>query len=179
MLPWVVRLDSGEMVGTTRYHDIVTEVDRVEIGYTWYAARWQRSHVNTACKLLLLDHAFEALDCGVVGLRTDRFNTRSQRAIEALGANRRRRDPPSHAPPGRHRARHGDVQHPAHRVSGHPPPPALADGAERLASVLPRAVQSRRSANSQAGAPVASQATSTTSARGVTSRASSVPSVPA
>lgn len=88
MLPWVVRLDSGEMVGTTRYHDIVPEVDRVEIGYTWYAARWQRSHVNTACKLLLLDHAFEALGCAVVGLRTDRFNTRSQRAIEALGAHR-------------------------------------------------------------------------------------------
>ena len=89
MLPWVVRETSSDtIVGTTRYHDIVTAVDRVEIGYTWYAARWQRSHVNTACKLLLLGHAFDTLDCAVVGLRTDRFNSASQRAIEALGANK-------------------------------------------------------------------------------------------
>jgi RimJ/RimL family protein N-acetyltransferase len=60
----------------------------VEIGYTWYAKRWQRSHVNTACKLLLLEHAFDALGCVVVGLRTDNFNLASQRAIEALGAKR-------------------------------------------------------------------------------------------
>jgi len=87
MLPWVVReLDSGEIVGTTRYHDIVPAIDRVEIGYTWYAGRWQRTHVNTACKLLLLTHAFDSLGCKVVGLRTDRFNTASQRAIAALGA---------------------------------------------------------------------------------------------
>jgi RimJ/RimL family protein N-acetyltransferase len=89
MLPWAVRdLASDTIVGSTRYHDVVADVDRVEIGYTWYAARVQRSHVNTACKLLLMTHAFETLGCGVVGLRTDRFNTRSQRAIEALGANR-------------------------------------------------------------------------------------------
>lgn len=89
MLPWTVRdLATDAIVGTTRYHDIVADVDRVEIGYTWYAARVQRSHVNTACKLLLMAHAFDTLGCGVVGLRTDRFNTRSQRAIEALGANR-------------------------------------------------------------------------------------------
>jgi RimJ/RimL family protein N-acetyltransferase len=87
MLPWVVReLESGEIVGTTRYHDIVSAIDRVEIGYTWYAARWQRTHVNTACKLLVLTHAFESLGCKVVGLRTDRFNIASQRAIAALGA---------------------------------------------------------------------------------------------
>jgi RimJ/RimL family protein N-acetyltransferase len=87
MLPWVVReLDSGGIVGTTRYHDIVPAIDRVEIGYTWYAARWQRTHVNTACKLLLLTHAFDSLGCKVVGLRTDRFNIASQRAIAALGA---------------------------------------------------------------------------------------------
>ena len=87
MLPWVVReATTGEVVGSTRYHDIVADIDRVEIGYTWYAARWQRTHVNTACKLLLLEHAFEKLRCAVVGLRTDRFNLRSQRAIEALGA---------------------------------------------------------------------------------------------
>jgi RimJ/RimL family protein N-acetyltransferase len=87
MLPWVVReLGSGKIAGTTRYHDIVTQVERVEIGYTWYAASWQRSHVNTACKLLLLGHAFDTLGCKVVGLRTDNFNFASQRAIAALGA---------------------------------------------------------------------------------------------
>jgi RimJ/RimL family protein N-acetyltransferase len=54
-LSWVVRdLSSGTIAGTTRYHDIVRDIDRVEIGYTWYGARWQRSHVNSACKLLLL-----------------------------------------------------------------------------------------------------------------------------
>jgi N-acetyltransferase len=89
MLPWAVReLGSGSVIGSTRYHDIVAPIDRVEIGYTWYGARWQRSHVNTASKLLLLTHAFETLDCRVVGLRTDNFNFRSQRAIEGLGAKR-------------------------------------------------------------------------------------------
>ncbi len=89
MLPWVVRESaSGDIAGTTRYHDIVTAADRVEIGYTWYAARWQRSHVNSACKSLLLAHAFEALGCRVVGFRTDNFNFASQRAIEALGAKK-------------------------------------------------------------------------------------------
>ena len=89
MLPWAVReLSTGLIAGTTRYHDIVAPVDRVEIGWTWYGARWQRSRVNTACKLLLMTQAFDALGCAVVGLRTDIFNTRSQQAIEALGANR-------------------------------------------------------------------------------------------
>ncbi len=89
MLPWAVReLTTGTIVGSTRYHDIVARIDRVEIGYTFYAASWQRSHVNTACKLLLLGHAFDALGCRVVGLRTDNFNFASQRAIEALGARR-------------------------------------------------------------------------------------------
>ena len=89
MLPWVVReLRTGEIVGSTRYHDIVADVDRVEIGYTWYAKRWQRSHVNTTCKLLLMAHAFESLGARVVGLRTDNLNFASQRAIEALGAKR-------------------------------------------------------------------------------------------
>lgn len=89
MLPWVVRdLASGAIVGTTRYHDIVTAVDRVEIGYTWYARSVQRTHVNTACKLLLLGHAFDGLGCKVVGLRTDNFNFASQRAIAALGAKK-------------------------------------------------------------------------------------------
>ena len=89
MLPWAVReLASGTIVGSTRYHDIVAEIDRVEIGYTWYAKSWQRTHVNTTCKLLLLGHAFETLGCQVVGLRTDNFNFASQRAIEALGAKK-------------------------------------------------------------------------------------------
>jgi RimJ/RimL family protein N-acetyltransferase len=89
MLPWIVRdLTSGRIVGSTRYHDIVARIDRVEIGHTWYAQSVQRTHVNTTCKLLLLRHAFETLGCKVVGLRTDRFNFRSQRAIEALGAVR-------------------------------------------------------------------------------------------
>ena len=89
MLPWVVReLSSAQVVGATRYHDIVAAADRVEIGYTWYAKRVQRSHVNTACKLLLFSHGFEELGCGVVGLRTDNFNFASQRAIEALGAKK-------------------------------------------------------------------------------------------
>ena len=89
MLPWAVReLATGLFAGSTRYHDIAAQIDRVEIGYTWYAARWQRSHVNSACKVLLLEHAFEALGCRVVGFRTDNFNFASQRAIEALGARK-------------------------------------------------------------------------------------------
>ena len=89
MLPWVVRhAADGTILGTTRYHDIVPAVDRVEIGYTWYGARWQRTHVNTACKLLLLGHAFDTLGCRVVGFRTDNFNFKSQAAIAALGARK-------------------------------------------------------------------------------------------
>ncbi len=89
MLPWAVReLGSGRIAGCTRYHDIVPAIDRVEIGYTWYAKAWQRTHVNSACKRLLLGHAFDELGCAVVGLRTDNFNFASQRAIEALGAKK-------------------------------------------------------------------------------------------
>jgi RimJ/RimL family protein N-acetyltransferase len=89
MLLWVVReLSSNRIVGSTRYHDIIPEADRVEIGYTWYARSWQKTHVNTACKLLLFSHAFEMVGCKVVGLRTDNFNFASQRAIEALGAKK-------------------------------------------------------------------------------------------
>jgi RimJ/RimL family protein N-acetyltransferase len=89
MLPWAVRdLDSGAIIGSTRFHDIAPKIDRLEIGYTWYEQRRQRTRVNTVCKLLLLTHAFDTLGCKVVGLRTDNFNFRSQRAIEALGAKR-------------------------------------------------------------------------------------------
>jgi RimJ/RimL family protein N-acetyltransferase len=79
---------SGAVLGTTSYHDIVPAIDRVEIGYTWYAKSVQRSHVNTSCKLLLLGHAFDTLGCAVVGLRTDNFNHASQAAIERLGAKK-------------------------------------------------------------------------------------------
>jgi N-acetyltransferase len=89
MLPWVVReLSTSTIVGSTRYHDIVPLIDRVEIGYTWYGASWHRSHINTACKILLLTHAFETLGCKVVGLRTDNFNFASQKAIAAIGAKK-------------------------------------------------------------------------------------------
>jgi RimJ/RimL family protein N-acetyltransferase len=88
-LPWVVCDDAtGEVIGTTRYHDIVAAIDRVEIGHTFYRRSRQRSHVNTVCKLLLLGHAFDELGCTVVGLRTDGFNFDSQRAIERLGASK-------------------------------------------------------------------------------------------
>ena len=84
----VIDAASGAVMGTTSFHDIVPELDRAEIGYTWYARSRQRSHVNTTCKLLLLGHAFDTLGCAVVGLRTDIFNHTSQRAIERLGAKR-------------------------------------------------------------------------------------------
>ncbi len=86
---FVVRdLASGRILGTTSYHDILPAVQRVEIGYTWYAQSVQRTHVNTTCKLLMLRHAFETLGCRVVGWRTDNFNFASQRAIERLGAKK-------------------------------------------------------------------------------------------
>ncbi|MBB6188878.1 GNAT family protein [Rhodanobacter sp. MP7CTX1] len=88
MLPFAVReLTSGEIVGTTRYYDIVTELPRLAIGHTWYARRWQKSHLNTACKRLLLRHAFEVIHCVAVELHTDRRNLDSQRAIGRLGAH--------------------------------------------------------------------------------------------
>ena len=79
---------TGTVLGSTSYHDILPAVKRVEIGYTWYAQRCQRTHVNTTCKKLLLAHAFDTLDCHVVGWRTDNFNFRSQQAIERLGAKK-------------------------------------------------------------------------------------------
>jgi len=79
---------SGTVLGTTSFHDILPAVKRVEIGHTWYAAKCQRTHVNTTCKLLLLSHAFDTLGCNVVGWRTDNFNFSSQAAIERLGARK-------------------------------------------------------------------------------------------
>ena len=89
MLPFVVRdLASGQVIGSTRYHDIVPAVERLEIGYTWYGKSWQRTHVNTTCKLLLMTHAFEVLGAKLVGWRTDNYNHASQKAIERLGARK-------------------------------------------------------------------------------------------
>lgn len=84
----VLDASTGEVIGTTSYHDILPAVDRVEIGWTWYAKSRQRSAVNTSCKLLMLSHAFDTLGCAVVGLRTDNFNYASQKAIERLGAKK-------------------------------------------------------------------------------------------
>ena len=80
--------ESGVVLGSSSYHDILANVKRVEIGYTWYAKRCQRTHINTTCKLLLMGHAFDTLGCRVVGWRTDNFNFASQQAIERLGAKK-------------------------------------------------------------------------------------------
>ncbi len=84
----VIDLRTDTFVGSTSYHDIVPSIKRVEIGYTWYARRAQRTHVNTTCKLLLMQHAFETLECPVIGWRTDILNTASQAAIAKLGAQK-------------------------------------------------------------------------------------------
>ena len=84
----MVETTSGRVLGTTGYHNILPEVRRLEIGYTWYGASSQSTHVNTACKLMLLTHAFDTLQARVVGWRTDCENTASQRAIERLGAKK-------------------------------------------------------------------------------------------
>jgi RimJ/RimL family protein N-acetyltransferase len=78
----------NKVIGATRYCNIDSTNKRLEIGYTWYAQSYQRSAINTECKLLLLTHAFETLDCNAVEFRTDWFNQRSQKAIERLGAKR-------------------------------------------------------------------------------------------
>ena len=89
MLAFAVREKRyGEIVGTTRYYDFDPALPRIAIGYTWYAKRWQKSHLNTACKRLLLEHAFETLGCAAVAFHTDVLNEDSQRAIERLGAQR-------------------------------------------------------------------------------------------
>jgi N-acetyltransferase len=84
----VIDMATGTLLGCTSYHDIVPAIKRVEIGWTWYRKSVQRSHVNTTCKLMLMQHAFETLGCFVVGWRTSHLNCASQRAIERLGAKR-------------------------------------------------------------------------------------------
>jgi N-acetyltransferase len=86
MLPWTVFDADGKIAGMTTYMNVDAPNRRVEIGSTWYAARVQRSAVNTQCKLLLLTHAFEKLDCIAVEFRTHFFNHQSRRGIERLGA---------------------------------------------------------------------------------------------
>jgi RimJ/RimL family protein N-acetyltransferase len=86
MLPFTVLDAQGRIAGMTTYMNVDATHRRVEIGATWYARRVQRSPLNTECKLMLLGHAFDALDCIAVEFRTHRFNTQSRRAIERLGA---------------------------------------------------------------------------------------------
>lgn len=86
MLPFTVLDADGRVAGMTTYMNVDGANRRVEIGSTWYARRVQRSGLNTECKLMLLAHAFETLDCIAVEFRTHRLNTQSRRAIERLGA---------------------------------------------------------------------------------------------
>ncbi len=86
MLPFTVMDASGEIVGMTTYMNVDPGNRRVEIGSTWYAARVQRTALNTEAKLLLLGHAFETLGCIAVEFRTHWMNQQSRRAIERLGA---------------------------------------------------------------------------------------------
>ncbi len=88
MLPFAVLNDAGNVLGSTRYYDIDLSVPTLAIGYTWYRASAQRSHVNTTCKLLLLSHAFATLGMRTVYLHTSHANLRSQAAIERLGAHK-------------------------------------------------------------------------------------------
>jgi len=86
MLPWTVFDPDGRIAGMTTYMNVDAPNRRVEIGSTWYARRVQRSALNTQCKLILLDHAFEKLNCIAVEFRTHFFNHQSRRGIERLGA---------------------------------------------------------------------------------------------
>ncbi|MCA8895310.1 MAG: GNAT family N-acetyltransferase [Amphiplicatus sp.] len=86
MAPFTVFDAAGAIIGMTTYMNIDAHNKRVEIGSTWYAARAQRTSLNTECKLMLLTHAFEKLDCIAVEFRTSFFNQQSRRAIERLGA---------------------------------------------------------------------------------------------
>ncbi len=86
MLPFAVRNAQGELVGMTTYMNVDAANRRVEIGSTWYASRVHRTPLNTECKLMLLRHAFEKLDCIAVELRTHFMNRQSRQAIERLGA---------------------------------------------------------------------------------------------
>ncbi|HZH43567.1 MAG TPA: GNAT family N-acetyltransferase [Lysobacter sp.] len=85
-LPFAVRDARGDIVGSTRFYDLDPATPRLHVGYTWYAARVQRTGLNTEAKLLLLTHAFEALGCAAVGFKTSWHNHASRAAILRLGA---------------------------------------------------------------------------------------------
>lgn len=85
-MPFAVRDATGELVGSTRFYDLDPDVPRLQIGYTWYAPRVQRTGLNTEAKLLLLSHAFETMGCIGVGFETSWFNHASRTAIARLGA---------------------------------------------------------------------------------------------
>ena len=86
-VPFVaIHLDSGRVAGASRYMNIMPKDRGLEIGGTWYGPEYQRTVVNTECKYLLLQHAFEKLGCIRVQLKTDLRNERSQKAIERIGA---------------------------------------------------------------------------------------------
>ncbi|MFY2764583.1 GNAT family N-acetyltransferase [Arenimonas sp. MALMAid1274] len=87
-MPFLVRDGEGRAVGSTRYFQMDPLIPRLEIGFTWYARRVQRTALNTQAKRLLLGHAFDVLGCAVVELRTHAFNHASRAAIERLGAHR-------------------------------------------------------------------------------------------
>ena len=86
-MPFVtVDAGSGTVVGSTRFGNIDTLNRKTEIGWTWITPAWQRTHVNTEAKLLMLAHAFEVWNCIRVELKTDVLNERSRNAILRLGA---------------------------------------------------------------------------------------------
>jgi len=85
-LTFVVRALDGRLIGSSSYLNVDGPNRRLEIGATWYAESVRRTGVNTEAKLLLLGHAFEALDCIAVEFRTHFFNSASRAAIERLGA---------------------------------------------------------------------------------------------
>ena len=84
----VIDESNGKAIGTTSFHDILPTSKRLEIGYTWYAKSYWRTHVNTTCKFMLLTYIFETIKYQTVGWRTDIDNHRSQQAIERLGAKK-------------------------------------------------------------------------------------------
>ena len=86
-MPFLVRNAAGEPVGSTRFFRMDPVIPSLEIGYTWYSSRVQRTPLNTEAKRLLLGHAFDVMGCTVVEFRTHAFNHRSRTAIERLGAH--------------------------------------------------------------------------------------------
>ena len=117
MLPWTVFDGDGRIAGMTTYMNVDAPNRRVEIGSTWYARRVQRSAVNTQCKLLLLTHAFETLDCIAVEFRTHFFNHQSRRGIERLGAKQDGILRNHQIAPERYAAGHCGLQHHRQRMA--------------------------------------------------------------